>query len=144
MYQLLSQLVDGRVCVVMGDFNSNVDWETRNSCENSPLLEFVNDGFLTQWVKEPTRGDNILDLVLTTEDDIVKHLSVGEELGGSDHRSIRFDVQVPEAEIHTPETKKLDFRRVNFADLREGVAAMVLEKEESVENTWKNFKYSFR
>ncbi|KAK3884190.1 hypothetical protein Pcinc_011535 [Petrolisthes cinctipes] len=102
LYQLLGELVDGRVCILMGDFNTHVDWETREpSAENTPLLEFVNDEFLTQWVREPTRGANILDLVLTSEDDIIQDLSVNEEIGGSDHKLIRFSVKVPNMETVT-------------------------------------------
>ncbi len=86
-----------------------------SSLTGTPLLEFVNDNFLTQWVKEPTRGDNILDLVLTTEDDIVSDLRVGEELGSSDHKIIRFVLKVPDAAVRVDRLVKLDFRR---ADLR--------------------------
>ncbi|KAK8398645.1 hypothetical protein O3P69_004048 [Scylla paramamosain] len=97
LYQEIGDLLQDRVCILVGDFNSNVDWETReSSLAGMPLLEFVNDNFLAQWVKEPTRGDNILDLVLTTEDDII---SVGEELGGSDHKMIRFVLKVPDAAV---------------------------------------------
>ena len=128
LYQLLGELVEDRVCIVMGDFNTQVDWETREPCgENALLLEFANNEFLTQWVREPTRGDNILDLVFTSEDDIVEDLSVGEELGGSDHRLIRFVVKVPKAESATSKSRKLDLRRADFAGLHAGLAAVRLE-----------------
>ena len=144
LYGLLSNLIEDRVCIVMGDFNTHVDWETREPCsENTLLLEFVNDEFLTQWVREPTRGRNILDLVLTSEDDLVDDLSVGEELGGSDHRLIRFAVKVPMMENEILPSRKLDLRRADFAGLRAGLADVRLENGENVEDLWNSFKTTF-
>ena len=144
LYELLGELVNDRVCIVMGDFNTHVDWETREPCgENALLLDFVNDEFLTQWVSEPTRGGNILDLVLTTEEDIISDISVGEEVGGSDHRLVRFVVKVPEAEEASLVTRKLDMRRANFAGLRAAVSEMRLEESDSAEELWSTFKTCF-
>ena len=35
-------------------------------------FKLVQDSFLNQVIREPTRGDNILDLILTNRDDLVK------------------------------------------------------------------------
>ena len=52
LYREIGALMEGRVCLLMGDFNSHVNWETRESTvASSPLLEFVNKSFLTQWVR---------------------------------------------------------------------------------------------
>ena len=37
LYELLGPLVEGRVCMIMGDFNSHVDWETRQSTADHDL-----------------------------------------------------------------------------------------------------------
>ena len=63
--------------------------------EGNRLLEFVRNKFLHQWVDKPTRGDNILDIVLTTEDNLVSNISVGEKLGKSDNRIVRFEINIP-------------------------------------------------
>ena len=144
LYTMLGELVEDRVCIVMGDFNTHVDWDTREPCsENTLLLEFVNDEFLTQWVREPTRGNNILDLVLTSEDDLVNELSVGEELGGSDHRLVRFSLKVPRVENAILGSRKLDIRRANFAGFRSGLADARIEGGESAEDMWNGFKTTF-
>ena len=144
LYQSLSRLVEGRVSIVMGDFNCHVNWQTKETCaENAELLSFVNDGFLTQWVREPTRGNNILDLVLTSEDDIISKIDVNEELGGSDHRLIRFEVRVPVQEGPTLSGSRFDFRRANFAGLRAEIADMILDESEDVEELWSRFKTYF-
>ena len=144
LYSLLSETVDNRVSILLGDFNSHFDWDMEEPTGGATLLvEFVNDAFLTQWVKEPTRGNNILDLVLTTEDNIVRNLKVGEELGGSDHRLIRFNLMVPEVEERRNEARKLDYRRANFEDLRTGVREMALPGDRDAGCLWTAFKSSF-
>ena len=53
---------------VLGDFNlPDTDWKTCMSkdAQGTTLLEFAARHFLTQTVSKPTRGENILDLVLT-------------------------------------------------------------------------------
>ena len=144
LYQEIAALLQDRVCILVGDFNSNVDWETRESpLAGMPLLEFVNDNFLTQWVREPTRGENILDLVLTTEDDIVSDLRVGEELGSSDHKIIRFVLKAPKTAEGADRPVKLDFRRADFSGLRSALHDLKVEEAADVESSWSLFKDSF-
>ena len=59
---------------VIGDFNMPVfNWEESAVSTNPPngayqrLMTFLEVNFLTQVVKEPTRGPNILDLILTSK-----------------------------------------------------------------------------
>ena len=59
---------------VIGDFNMPVfNWEESAVPTNPPngayqrLMTFIGVNFLTQVVKEPTRGPNILDLILTSK-----------------------------------------------------------------------------
>ncbi|KAK8383399.1 hypothetical protein O3P69_019052 [Scylla paramamosain] len=52
LYQEIRGLLQDRVCILVGDFNSNVDWETRESSfAGTPLLEFVNENFLIQRIR---------------------------------------------------------------------------------------------
>jgi hypothetical protein len=43
---------------------------------NNTILDFVNANFLTQLTNTPTRNDNILDLVLSTNPDIIYDLEI--------------------------------------------------------------------
>ena len=67
---------------LMGDFNMpDIDWETHTGGTDSSaqtLLKFANTFFLTQLVDSPTRGSNILDLVLTNRPDYVIDTEVTE------------------------------------------------------------------
>ena len=92
LYDFLLTCEDKEV-LLLGNFNlPNLAWET-----SDPTLHassFDRQGFevfttlgLTQWVTEPTfpRSGNILDLVLSTEDDRVGSVQVMPPLPGCDH-----------------------------------------------------------
>ena len=79
--------------VLLGDFNlSEIDWANNRSLRNSEhhilLSDIIQDNFMHQLVNEPTRDQNILDLVLTTNVDLINNVVVGEHF--SDHNSITF------------------------------------------------------
>ena len=49
------------------------------------MLDFKHDNFLSQKVREPTRGAYVLDLIFCSEDDLVSDVIAGECLAGSDY-----------------------------------------------------------
>jgi hypothetical protein len=57
----------------MGDFNfANLDWKKPESLDDSDLfMRCINDNYLFQCVEECTRGNNVLDLVLASEENMV-------------------------------------------------------------------------
>ena len=93
LYSNLSTVIRNKFCIVAGDFNCSVNWKTQTAdAESMRLLDFANEEYLTQWVDKPTRGNNTLDLVFSSEDNMISKLSVGEKLGKSDHNMIRFEI----------------------------------------------------
>ena len=79
--------------ILIGDFNlSEFDWANNRSLRCSEhhtlLLDIIQDNFLHQLVDGPTRDKNILDLVLTTNVDLIDNVVVGEPF--SNHNSITF------------------------------------------------------
>ncbi len=65
--------------IICDDFNyGSIDWNTLHA-ENEPgsFLDTLMDSFLVQHVKEPTREQSVLDLVLSKEnvgvDDVKVH-----------------------------------------------------------------------
>ncbi|KAF2347865.1 hypothetical protein FHG87_021380 [Trinorchestia longiramus] len=54
----------------------------------------MNTNSLQQHVNEPTRGNNILDLVMTTTDLSINGLEVTDKIG--DHQMIDFSLELPE------------------------------------------------
>ncbi len=78
----------------MEDFNLPVaQWgDTLRSHSGYKLYNNILESELHQLVNYPTRDNNILDLVLTTCEDVVTDLKVCFELSTSDYRLITFKV----------------------------------------------------
>jgi len=58
----------------MGDFNfSDINWIDMDAKE---FVKLINDCFLIQHVHSPTRGKNILYLVMTTEQHMVENIKI--------------------------------------------------------------------
>ena len=144
LYNTLGSLIQNRFGIILGDFNGHVNWRglTPSNCEGKRLLEFANKEFLYQWVNEPTRGQNILDLVFTTEDNLISDLSVGEKLGNSDHKIVRLNVNVPH-DSSLKYQRKLDFRRADYTNFRELVKNMHYSTQGDFDNIWKSFHGEF-
>ena len=76
-----------RELILMGDFNyPDIDWENISAGhEGSLFFNTVMDYFLYQHVRFPTREENILDLVLTSDLNMVNSIECVGKLGTSDH-----------------------------------------------------------
>ena len=64
-------------CIIMGDFNhGNIKWNTLQSTgvEDQKLLCLVQDNFSTQHVLEPTRATRVLDIVLSSQKELVDNV----------------------------------------------------------------------
>eukprot|EP00076_Gallus_gallus_P031122 XP_015155904.2 uncharacterized protein LOC107055427 [Gallus gallus] len=105
-----------RALVLVGDFNHlDICWKDHTaSCKRSRrLVESIDDNFLVQVVDRPTRGEALLDLLLTNAEEIIKDVNVGGSLGCSDHALVEFvisrDVDLAKGGVRT-----LSFGRANF------------------------------
>ncbi|GAB0192668.1 hypothetical protein GRJ2_001732100 [Grus japonensis] len=67
--------------VLMGDFNNpNMCWDNAAGHKQSRrFLECIDDNFLLQVIKEPTRRGAMLDLVLTSKEGLYKSTFLGPE-----------------------------------------------------------------
>ena len=66
-------------CVIMGDFNlPNIDWtlERQTPAPGNKLIQLLADNNLTQHVHATTRQNNILDLVISTEEELIANLKI--------------------------------------------------------------------
>ena len=80
-----------------------MNWDLLSGCSLSEAFcDTVSDCFLTQLVKNPTRGLSILDLVFCNDPTIFDTVEVIEPLLGSDHNSVlcslKFDTHQQRAE----------------------------------------------
>ena len=104
LHQSLNQLINEATfpfIILAGDFNfPDITWnDGYGSINPSPVygsdvnryfLDIINDHGLEQLVTDPTRNDHILDLVLTTQPEMLKNVSIVP--GMSDHEAITFSL----------------------------------------------------
>ena len=124
IYEQISEICNNEDTVLMGDFNLPVQkWGEQINCHNGQdLYANLQESSLTQLVHSPTRGNNILDLVLTTNSDLIENLIVDEEFSKSDHRAITFNLKFKSKKSNISNEKIPDFRRANFQKLSEILA----------------------
>ncbi len=81
LYEEINSITQNKEAVIIGDFNCpNVDWNLiHGDQEGNRLVEMIEDAFLTQIVTQPTRENNILDLVLVIDPDLIRNCEVGEK-----------------------------------------------------------------
>ena len=63
----IKEVIKGE-CIIMGDFNhGHIQWKSLESAggEDQQFLFLIQENFLTLHVLEPTRGENVLDIVLS-------------------------------------------------------------------------------
>jgi len=78
--------------VLVEDFNlSDICWKynTADRKQSRRFLECVEDNFLTQLVREPTRGGALPDVLFTNREELVRDVVVGGRLGLRNHEMIR-------------------------------------------------------
>ena len=87
------------------------------------LYFLIQDSFLTQRVLEPARRENVLDIVLSSQKELVDNVKMHEPLGNSDHNQIHFDINV-KSESKNKKTYRRNFHKGNFKDVRKYLAKL--------------------
>ncbi len=82
------------------------------------MIEFLEENFLSRMVSEPTRENNLLDLVITTQDILVSNVTVGEHFGSCDHKLVRIDIKA-QTKVTENKVKVPNFKRANFVEIRQ-------------------------
>ena len=71
--------VSKRDCIIMGDFSHGriqyISLQSTGSGDQK-VLNLVQDSFLTQPVLEPARGENVLDIVLSSQREFVDYVNI--------------------------------------------------------------------
>ncbi len=119
LYRLLHYFCDTPLPVVLiGDFNlPHIEW-ARHDCPGttvySEFMNLVNTNSLVQKVLVPTRLENILDLVLCTDELSISGVSIEPGFGHSDHSVVHFQLLAnkvagaPEKPIYARNFRKAD------------------------------------
>ena len=116
--------VSKRDCIIMGDFNhGHIQWTSLQSTgrEDQEFLNLVQDSFLSQHVLEATRGEDVLDIVLSSQKEFVDNVKICEPLGCSDHNQIHFIIKV-KGERNRKIRYRKKFHKGRYKDMREYLA----------------------
>ena len=127
--------------VLVGDFNfPGIRWETgRCDAKSRAFFEVLEDNFLVQHVSEPThKSGNLLDLVISTDEDMVEGVECEGRLGKSDHEMLMVTTRVKALNVAT-ESKIRDYNRANYTEMRK---EMREESWSSIDHTDVNESWS--
>ena len=114
---------------LLGDLNSpQINWSTLSAEQGSILIEFAEKHFLTQLVTQPTRGPNILDIVLTNREDYVLDTEVSD-IRISDHAMVScvLGIGLQQDRSKHPRGrgfKALDYHNADFTSAEEDLRAI--------------------
>ena len=95
LYEQISEICNHNDAIILGDFNLPVTvWDgTLNSHSGHELYSNILESSLYQHIHEPTRGEIILDIVLSTNDNQIDSADIGPEFSTNDHRSFFFAIE---------------------------------------------------
>ena len=96
-------------CISTDVWTHTMEFLESTGIEDQQLC-LIQDSFLTQHVLEPTRGENVLDIVLSSQKELVDNVKIFEPLGNSDHNQIHFDINV-KSESKNKKTYKRNFHK---------------------------------
>ena len=135
---------------IAGDFNyPTINWNGVFSNNNDEsFIECLRDCFLVQLVDRPTRyrsdqKPNILDLIITNDENFVYDISYNNPIGKSDHVCIEGLLAMNYGSIDTCGTgDRYCFKLANFGNLKKEVLSWNLHKWEdlNMEDHWTEFK----
>nr|CAD2178902.1 unnamed protein product [Meloidogyne enterolobii] len=81
------------------------------------MIEFIDRNQLKQFVKEPTRENAILDIILSNNIKIVQEVQVQENFSTSDHKIVKFNILSKIVRTKLPKIYKRDLCNKNFEKL---------------------------
>ena len=143
LLEVINNVAKNKVLLLMGDFNyPMIDWELQDtSGAGKEFLDVVQDNFMWQHVDQATRGENVLDLVLSTERNIVENLRVTSPIGRSDHVTVQFELCL-EFQDRQEVNLGFDYRRADYVKILEELEGKDWNEEfshEIVNGMWIKF-----
>ncbi len=138
-----------------GDFNApDIDWENEQVKPtssrpglHSSLLETINDAGLVQIVDQPTRNNNILDLLLTNNSTLITRHSITPGLADtSDHDNVAVEINLRPKKMTRPPRPILQFGKQNTQKITEELDMLHQEFQNldststDTESLWQKFK----
>ena len=88
LFLQLQKASRSQALILTGEFNHpDICWKsgTANCKQSRKLRECIEDNFLVQVMESLTRGEALLDLLLTNAEELIGEVKIGGSLGCSDH-----------------------------------------------------------
>ena len=96
-------------------------YTTEPGVEDQKCLCLVQDNFLTQHVLEPTRATRVLDIVLSSQKELIDNVKIKEPLGSSDHNQMHFNINIKSDRTKVKQCRR-DFGKGNYKEIRKSLA----------------------
>ena len=140
--------------IICGDFNfPKLQWHfssATSSGDDFTFTEQLNDFFLTQVNTLPTRGNNVLDLIITSLPDQIENISKLKPMDSglfTDHDTIVFNLKTSIKASPKLNRTVFDYRRGNMDGLRSALAMIdfsnIIEPGQDINNCWEQWKNTF-
>ncbi len=145
--QMLYQILNGlgnETFILMGDYNyAELNWSMPNKLDRChEFVKCLDNNFLFQVVDKPTRNTNYLDLIICSDENIIKNLSVDEPFQSSDHQMIRFKL-LGKMSNKVKNVKIYEYFKTDYNKIREYVKTLgweTLKACEDVNEIWLKIK----
>ena len=95
------------------------------------VLCLVQDNFLTQHVLEPTIAARVLDIVLSSQKEIVDNVVIQEPLGSSDHNQLHFKINIKSNKTKVKPCRR-NFRKCNYEEIMKSL--VLIDWNEKMKN----------
>jgi len=137
-----------KLVIITGDCNlPDIDWScyhAPNSAIYNMFIDFVNNFGFHQYVNQPTRNENILDIVMATSDTFLEDLSVSVPLGTSDHNTVIFKTNISACSVdQETSVSYYDFAKGDYESVNEYLSAIdwdvVFSANITVQGCWDAF-----
>ena len=130
--------------VIMGDFNyGDINWENMETKgDGSEFIDLVQDCYMTQHVKEATRANRILDLILSNDPEMVEDVRLYCPIANSDHNVIMFTI-LAGRERKSSKQEGYNFHKADYGRICEELASIDWKRYldgNNVENIWQKIK----
>ena len=135
LHHSLLSIPDTQHIVLCGDFNLP-------GRQMDLLSDLLLDRSLTQLVTQPTRGENILDLLLTNSPDMISQVDVVSGIPGSDHDAIQFLARFVKPTLVRQNRPVYNFRKADFDRFRDLLSKIPWNScflTDNVDDVWISF-----
>ena len=135
--------------VLTGDFNfRGIEWESLQgtSTRERLFLETLSENLLSQIISEPTRDNNILDLLITNNTDSILSVSVLPPFSSSDHNIICAELSRALPRVETQHRRIFLYSEGDYTSLQQEIRQINWEdlfENKSMEEAWEIFKSTY-